>query len=133
MAYTRHGHHIPGTLKGEGVTKAPAPKRCGGVRTCLDCQVDAEAYMTSVTGSGEDFQVKAKELVKQYTDARNLAGERPYGLYVPWFSKTLQNWKAMVATDLPDDGLYFEMTYNGDKRETYLDAYRKFDNLRIPD
>lgn len=133
MAYTKHGHHIPGTLKGEGVTTAPSPKRCGGMTLCAECKTDAEDYLTSVTGTGENFQAKAKELVKQYIDARNLADGRTYELYVPWFSKTLQNWKATVATDLPDDGLYFELTYNGDKRETYLDGYKKFDNLRISD
>lgn len=53
-------------------------------------------------------------------------------VYVVWFSKTLQNWKAMVSTTLPD-GMYYEVTYNGDKRETYLDAYKKFDNVVIPD
>jgi hypothetical protein len=132
MAYTKHGHHIPGTLKGEGVTKAPAPKRCGGMTLCAECKQDAENYMTSIVGTGEDFQAKAKELVKQYIDARNLADGKDYELYVPWFSKTLQNWKATVGTTLPD-GFYFEVTYNGDKREAYLDFYVKRDNFRIPD
>lgn len=133
MAYSQHGHHIPGTLKGEGVTTAPSPKRCGGMTLCAECKADAEAYLTSVTGTGENFQNKAKELVKQYIDGRNLAGGRTYELYVPWFSKNLQNWKATVATNLPDDGMYFEVTYNGTKRETYIDYYLKQDNLRVPD
>jgi hypothetical protein len=52
-------------------------------------------------------------------------------VYVVWFSKTLQNWKALVSTTLPD-GMYYEVTYNGDKQEVYLDAYKKFDNVAIP-
>lgn len=52
-------------------------------------------------------------------------------VYVVWFTKTLQNWKALVSTTLPD-GMYYEVTYNGDKKEIYLDAYKKFDNRRIP-
>lgn len=48
-------------------------------------------------------------------------------VYVVWFSKTLQNWKALVSTTLPD-GMYYEVTFNGDKQEMYLDAYKKFDN-----
>ncbi|QPX71416.1 hypothetical protein SscP1EGY_18 [Streptomyces phage SscP1EGY] len=100
---------------------------------CAKCKVDAEEYMTSVTGTGENFQAKAKELVKQYIDGRNLAGGRKYELYVPWFSKTLMTWKATVATNLPDDGMYFEVTYNGTKREAYIDYYLKQDNLRVPD
>ena len=52
-------------------------------------------------------------------------------VYVVWFAKTLQNWKALVSTTLPD-GMYYEVTYNGDKHETYIDAYKKFDNVCIP-
>lgn len=53
-----------------------------------------------------------------------------FEVFVVWFSKTLQNWKALISTTLPD-GMYYEVTYNGDKNETYLDAYKKFDNVRI--
>ena len=52
-------------------------------------------------------------------------------VYIVWFSKTLQNWKAMVSTTLPD-GMYYEVTYDGDKGKIYLDAYKKFDNVSIP-
>jgi hypothetical protein len=52
-------------------------------------------------------------------------------VYLVWFSKTLQNWKALLSTTLPD-GMYYEVTYNGDKDEAYLDAYKKFDNVRYP-
>ena len=48
-------------------------------------------------------------------------------IYVVWFCKTLQNWKALISTTLPD-GMYYEVTYNGDKKEIYLDAYKKFEN-----
>jgi hypothetical protein len=51
-------------------------------------------------------------------------------VYVVWFTKTLQNWKALVSTTLPD-GMYYEITSNGDKKEAYLDAYKKFDNVVI--
>ena len=51
-------------------------------------------------------------------------------IYVVWFCKTLQNWKALVSTTLPD-GMYYEVTYNGDKKEIYLDAYKKFENKCI--
>lgn len=51
-------------------------------------------------------------------------------VYVVWFCKTLQNWKALLSTNLPD-GQYFEVTYNGDKKELYLDVYKKWDNKCI--
>lgn len=51
-------------------------------------------------------------------------------VYVVWQVKVLQNWKALISTALPD-GMYYECTYNGDKNEMYLDAYKKFENKCI--
>ena len=51
-------------------------------------------------------------------------------VYIVWFCKALQNWKALLSTTLPD-GMYYEVTYNGDKKEAYLDAYKKFENQEI--
>jgi hypothetical protein len=53
-------------------------------------------------------------------------------VYVVWFCKTLQNWKALVCTTM-EDGAYYEVTHNGDLRETYIDTYRKQDNRKILD
>ena len=53
-------------------------------------------------------------------------------VFIVWFSKTLQNWKALVSTSV-SDGMYYEITHNGDKGETYLDAYKKWDNQCIVD
>lgn len=53
-------------------------------------------------------------------------------LYVVWFCKTLQNWKALVSTDV-FSGLYWEVTYNGDKSETYVAQYVKDWNQVVTD
>ena len=50
-------------------------------------------------------------------------------VYIVWFSKTLQNFKALVSTAV-SDGMYYEITYNGDKNELYLDAYKKWENKK---
>lgn len=47
--------------------------------------------------------------------------------YIVWKCKALQNWKYLLSTCLYD-GMYYELTYNGDKNEWYLDAYKKFEN-----
>lgn len=51
-------------------------------------------------------------------------------VYVVWGCKTLQNNKALLSTTL-HDGMYYELTYNGDKGELYVDAYKKFENRCI--
>lgn len=53
-----------------------------------------------------------------------------YSVFVVWKCKALQNWKFLLSSTLPD-GMYYELTYNGDKREWYLDAYKKFENICI--
>lgn len=49
-------------------------------------------------------------------------------VYVVWSSKVLQNNKALLSTNLPD-GMYYEITYNGNKNEIYFDAYKKLENV----
>ena len=51
-------------------------------------------------------------------------------VYVVWYCKTLQNAKALLSTPVPD-GMYYECTFNGDKNELYLDAYKKWENVKI--
>lgn len=55
-----------------------------------------------------------------------------YAVFIVWKCKILQNWKYMIATSLPD-GKYYELTYNGDKKEWYLDTYIHTDNKVIKD
>jgi len=41
MAYTGHGHHIPGTNHGEGMVAADdSLVKCGGVEICPRCIAD---------------------------------------------------------------------------------------------
>ena len=50
-------------------------------------------------------------------------------VFVVWNCKTLQNNKALLSTTL-FDGMYYECTYNGDKKELYFDAYKKWENIK---
>lgn len=51
-------------------------------------------------------------------------------VFVVWQCKALQNNKALLSTTL-FDGMYYECTYNGDKKELYFDAYKKWENRCI--
>ena len=53
-----------------------------------------------------------------------------FEVYTVWKCKILQNWKYLLSSTLPD-GMYYEVTYNGDMNEFYLDAYKKFENRKI--
>ena len=53
-----------------------------------------------------------------------------FSVYTVWKSKALQNWKYLISSTLYD-GMYYELTYNGDAKEWYLDAYKKFENKVI--
>ena len=74
--------------------------------------------------SNEEFIQKCKELVKEYAiEHLDKTDEVPnFNVYVVWSCKTLQNSKALLSTDLKD-GMYYELTMNGDKKEIYFDAY----------
>jgi hypothetical protein len=76
---------------------------------------------------------KAIDIVRDYVE-RHLDKSDPkpeFEVYTVWKSKALQNWKYLLSTTL-FDGMYYELTFNGDKNEWYLDAYKKFENVVIP-
>ena len=82
----------------------------------------------------DKFIELCKKIVKDYanehldkSDNVQIAEEN---VFVVWSCKTLQNNKALLSTTL-SDGKYYELTYNRDKRELYLDAYKKFENKCI--
>lgn len=84
--------------------------------------------------TNEEFLNKCKKLIKDYTNEHldktgNIKFAR-YDVYIVWSCKTLQNNKALLSTTLYD-GMYYEITYNGDKNELYFDAYKKFENRCI--
>lgn len=82
------------------------------------------------------MQEKARRIVMDYfndhvdvTDEKRLTMD---DVFVVWFSKTLQNWKCLVSTTV-SDGMYYEVTHNGDKDETYVDVYKKLENYCVKD
>lgn len=81
-----------------------------------------------------DMITKCKKLVTQYFNERvEISDNKTISLndvYVVWTCKTLQNFKALLSTTV-SDGMYYELTYNGDKKEFYLDAYKKWENVCI--
>lgn len=82
----------------------------------------------------DEFLKLCKKIVKDYAnehlDKTDNVQIDEDNIFIVWSCKTLQNNKALVSTTLCD-GMYYELTYNGDKKEVYLDAYKKFENKAI--
>jgi hypothetical protein len=76
------------------------------------------------------FLKEAKMFVVSSERGQRIPDIQSEELYIVWFSKTLQNWKALISTD-KEAGLYWEVTFNGDKSEAYIDRYVKETNSVI--
>lgn len=81
-----------------------------------------------------DFEILCKEVVRDYFNEKVDKSDNfeitTDDVYIVWVCKTLQNNKALASTNV-SDGMYYELTYNGDKQELYLDAYKKQENRCI--
>lgn len=82
----------------------------------------------------DKFLALCKKIVVDYfnsrvekTDNKKITED---DVFVVWSCKTLQNNKALVSTTV-SDGMYYEITHNGDKKETYVDAYKKWENFVV--
>lgn len=79
-----------------------------------------------------EFTEKAKSEVQKYVEEHlDCTDKAPvFDVYTVWICKTLKNWKTLISTSIPD-GMYYEVTYNGENGEMYLDAYKKWENRVI--
>lgn len=82
----------------------------------------------------KEFFGRAKKLIADYfndhvevTDHKRITKD---DVFVVWACKILQNNKALLSTTV-SDGMYYEITYDGDKKRFYLDAYKKWENKEI--
>lgn len=66
------------------------------------------------------------EYVMQHTGERITEDD----VRVVWLCKALNNNKALLSTNR-GDGMYYEMTYNGQHGELYVDAYQKVNNYTV--
>jgi hypothetical protein len=130
-----------------GENKPVRVVRCGAFSMCRVCIAEGEAVARVLQESSDyventhqeqpgptDFHVMAQDLIYNYVEEHLPVPKgktRPdFEVYIVWFCKTIQNWKALLGTTL-DDGRYYEVTHNGDKRETYIDEYIKVRNVKV--
>ena len=81
-----------------------------------------------------DMELRAKFLVTKYYNSRLEHKDSANktiticDVFVVWFCKTIQNFKMLLGTNEPNDKMYYEVTYNGDKNELYLDVYKQVEH-----
>lgn len=75
---------------------------------------------------------RAISIIRNYIidNTKNIKDLKDFDLYIVWKSKVIQNWKYLISSTLVD-GMYYELTYNGNKNEWYIDAYKKVENVVI--
>ena len=90
-----------------------------------------------LTENADSRLIKAKELVTEWYNKNKINPLDVEGtsiteedVYVVWFCKTLQHWKALVSTNKPDTR-YYEVTFNGDTEQAYIDVYTKEKNETV--
>lgn len=131
MAYTGHGHHIPGSVLGNG----PRPTnvaRCGGVNMCPRCMADVQTFIKNSSSSEVkpkkidciDYAMEAKKALIRYIDVTtsSLDEKSAFEVYTVMFSKTLNTWRALMITDMPDIIMY-EIV--GDGKSIHVNEYMK--------
>lgn len=87
-----------------------------------DESADVYGTITHNRARGTHLLEPMKAIVKKLIDE---------GKTVEEIGSTLQNNKAWLSTTVPDC-MYYEATYDGDKKELRLDAYRKIQSVSIP-
>lgn len=59
----------------------------------------------------------------------NISKTYPDDIVMVWYSKTIQNHKAIFFVLSKQD--FYEVTYNGNKNEMYFDKYKKTNKITI--
>ena len=84
-------------------------------------------------GNNKFEKVVKAAVVKYVNEKLDKSGEKKiteHDVFIVWACKTLQNNKALASAK-DKHAMYYELTYNGDKDELYVDVYVKKENICI--
>lgn len=83
-----------------------------------------------------DHLLQAKLLVAKYYNRKAEKTDSVFlttdDVYVVWFCYILGGWKCLISTTVTD-GMYYEVTYDKRRKATYIDAYKKWENVEVLD
>lgn len=89
------------------------------------------ARCTSMEDNDVRLKMAKKAVVKWYNEHNQPYPIGVEDVYIVWFCNVLQNWKALAGTH-HDDGMYYEITFDGNNKLVYFDAYKKWQNVQMP-
>ena len=112
------------TLKNSGLTILAIAQRMGV----------AESTVRALLKPANDIPVTPFTYTAQEVLCEVLEGQglriKPEDFFVVWATKTLKNWKVILGTNI-FEGMLYEVTYNGDRVEAYVDIYQKYKNVTV--
>jgi len=141
MAFTRHGHHIIGSIKsGE---RPKVVKRCGGPRMCDLCREDKnkfwEKYNEPLSRESKlEFEIqgrkKAKGIVESFisdgltSDSKSVDVEAE----VLKFLRVGDNWKAILMAN-NDDSILYDVIYLNEMKVAEVRIFTPTDRIVVRD
>lgn len=122
--------HFPRFQDGSEFEKEAVPVGTINVKTkgIEDCGKMPEDAIGKISHSDTNATRIVADYIENHLDKSD--GPVLFNVFIVWKCKVLQNWKYLISSSL-NDGMYYELTYNGDRGEWYLDAYKKFENRVI--
>lgn len=125
MAFTTHGHHIPGTTMG---TPPNQRARCGGVERCPKCKSEVSEFHFEGLRTNKPAD-KGEEFVRKYVNNQNFGNAR-FDVQLITFTYILGGWKAFYTTDI-ENGTIYEVICKKDDNRLIMNVYQKQDNFHI--
>lgn len=132
MAFTAHGHQVPGTTV-DG--KPIEVMRCGGVMRCTKCRNEARQFTIHQPLAN---QIKAQWMVMEWVDAKfdekfgTEVQKPPYVVEIVGFSKFGSHWQAYAETTL-NDGYLFKLTYDAALDQYDIQVFERITSRSIID
>jgi len=102
------------------------------IKQAVDEKLEEEGVDTKSGPDPDRFLKLARQIaVNNYNENKTGRSKlKADNVHIVWYSKTLSNWKAIIASPIVRNVLW-EVTYNGYKKEAYVDAYKKTGNVKV--
>jgi hypothetical protein len=88
--------------------------------------MDEDLHLTTEHESLVNWSELAIQMVRDWA-VDGLSVPENTSFYIVWYCFILGGWKALVSST-EADGRYYEVTYNKNANEAYIDTYKKTHN-----